>query len=195
MTIRRGEPWGESVARPQALVLVDSDAELAAAVTADPARAYGLGGGDLFRSLGSPGDRDEMQRLPIDLMHVDADSSHHVAVAHVVVRRGWWRGPIVAVMNCEQIGDWNVAPRAHPNDGRLDAVEVESSMSLRQRLGALRRLPSGTHVPHPQITERRIETRTWEFDGPVGLWIDGVRRGAVARLTVRVEPDAFTLHV
>ena len=49
----------------------------------------------------------------------------------------------------------DVAPRAHPNDGRFDVVEVSAAMPARARLQAWRRLATGTHVPHPDITTRR----------------------------------------
>ena len=62
------------------------------------------------------------------MLRVDADGRRLTAVAHVVARGGgpWWRGPIVAVMNADRLGRWDVAPRAHPNDGRLDVVEVDA---------------------------------------------------------------------
>ena len=55
------------------------------------------------------------------------------------------------MLNADRIGAWDVAPRAHPNDGQLDVVEVDASMGLRDRWQASRRLATGTHVPHPAI--------------------------------------------
>lgn len=196
MTIRRGEEWGVPVDRPDDLALVSNDHELASIVGSNGrSRALTAGGGDLHRSLGSPGVRPTMLRVPIDLMHVTADGTEHVAVAHVVARRGWWRGPIVAAMNVDHLGEWNVAPRAHPNDGRFDVVEVAASMGLRARWQAYRRLPQGTHVPHPQIDARTATSADWEFRRPMALWLDGERLGEVRRLRVDLEPDAFELHV
>ncbi|HEX6657290.1 MAG TPA: hypothetical protein VF065_04360, partial [Ilumatobacter sp.] len=74
MTIRKGEPWGAPAARPPDLVVAGSDAELAQLVARDAARAYGLGGGDLHRSLGAPAPREPMQRLPIDALRVRLDA-------------------------------------------------------------------------------------------------------------------------
>jgi hypothetical protein len=195
MTIRRGEPWGVEVERPRDLRVVGDDAGLATEVDAGASGPLAVSGGDLYRALGSPGDRPVMQRVTIDLLRVTADERRLTAVAHVVARRSWWRGPIVAALNVDHIGSWNVAPRAHPNDGRLDVVEVEATMSRRQRWSARSRLPHGTHVPHPSITARAATEVVWRFERPVDLWLDGVRSGTVRRLEVSIEPDAFDLHV
>ena len=196
MTIRRGEEWGRTVARPADLQIAGSDAELAALVARDPSGVYGLAGGDIFRSLGSPEPRDPLQRLPMDALEVRLDDGEPVlAVAHVVARRGWWRGPLLAVMNADHVGAWNVAPRAHPNDGKADAVEVDPSMTLRHRWQARDRLPQGTHVPHPSITVRTVTESVWTFARPTDLRVDGVDHGRATRLAVRVLPDHFAIHV
>lgn len=200
MTIRRGEEWGRSVARPAGLVIAASDAELAALVRADPSGAYGLSGGDIFRSLGSPAPRDPLQRLPMDALEVRLDDHDPVlAVAHLVAWRGrwlgWWRGPLLAVMNADHVGEWNVAPRAHPNDGKGDAVQVATTMSLRHRWQARSRLPQGTHVPHPSIDVRTFTESAWTFPRPANVRIDGVAYGRAVRVAVRVLPDHFAIHV
>lgn len=196
MTIRRGEEWGVTVARPAGLVVAPSDAELAALVASDPAGVYGVSGGDIFRSLGSPTPRDPLQRLPMDALEVQLDDRDPVlGVAHLVARRGWWRGPLLAVMNADHVGEWNVAPRAHPNDGKGDSVEVAATMSLRHRWQARSRLPQGTHVPHPSITVRTFTESAWTFLRPADVWIDGVARGRAGRIAVRVLPDHFAIHV
>jgi YegS C-terminal NAD kinase beta sandwich-like domain len=176
-------------------VIAGGDAELAQLVGRDAGGAYGLGGGDLHRSLGSPPPRATMQRLPLDALRVRCDDAEWLAVAHVVVRDSWWRGPLIAVLNCAYVGRWNVSPRAHPNDGRLDVVEVSADMSVRQRLQARRRLPLGAHLPHPNITVRTAESQTWSFDAPRHVFVDGVGRGRAARLSVGISPDHFSIHI
>lgn len=197
MTIRPGEEWGRRVSRPAGLRVFSTDAALAAAVAADPAGEYAVSGGDLHRSLGSPavGERTELQRVTIDLLRVDADGREHVAVAHAVLRRSWWRGRTIAAMNVDHLGGWCVAPRAHPNDGRLDVVEAGPGLSFRDRIKARSRLPHGTHVPHPEIDVSSRDRVAWTFAEPLGLWLDAVRQGSARRVTVRVEPDAFALHI
>lgn len=195
MTIRRGEPWGTPVERPPDLCVVESDAQLAELVDGGSAVPVGVSGGDLHRALGRPADRREMQQLPIDRLLVTVDDVEYTAVAHVVARRGWWRGRIVAIMNVDHLGDWNVAPRAHPNDGRFDLVDVEPSMSLRERWQARSRLGSGSHLPHPRIAVRAATEFFVRFERPHSIWIDGRRVPDARSLAVEIEPDAFVVLV
>jgi len=199
VTIRPGEPWGEVVDRPASAVVAPDDAAVVT-LLADPALPTVIvAGGDLARTVGGPSAGVTMRRYIVDLLHVDAGERTWTALAHVVVRRlgplGWWRGPVRAVMNVGFLGTWDVAPRAHPNDGRLDVVEIDNGMSVRARWQARRRLPTGTHVPHPAITMTRPTSVSWQFDEPLGLWIDGVASGAVRTVDVRVEPDAAEVYV
>ncbi len=195
MTIRKGADWGEPVARPQGLVVVDSDAELAELVASGSSAPLAVAAGDLHRTLGDGGDGPTVQRVPLDVLRVVADGVELCAVAHVVARRSWWRGPIVGVFNCEHLGRWDVAPRGHPNDGRADVLDVDEAMTVRARVQAWRRLPSGTHVPHPAIRVSQRAAETWDFAEPLVLYVDGRRHGEVRQLTVTVEADAFHLHI
>ena len=194
MTIKPGEDWGELIAAPDDVLDVASDAELGAHLARGDERRVCLRGGDLVTTLGAPTPGERVRRLPIDVLHVTTDAGSFTAVAHLVARRSWWRGPILAVMNADRLGRWDVAPRAHPNDGRADVVEVDAAMGVRARWQAWRRLPSGTHVPHPSIGTRRIAEQAWTFDRPQRLWVDGVARGSVRSLRVVVEPDGAVIH-
>ncbi len=198
MTIEKGQPWGSAVERPDDLLVVDSDAALAAALAERPDRPVTVSAGDVHRSLGSPAPRRAMQRLPIDLITCrigDRTVTTVTAVAHVVMRSGWWRGPIVAAVNVDHVGVWNVAPRAHPNDGRADVLEVSAAMTLRERWQARSRLPGGTHLPHPAIATSTVRERTWHFDRPLTVWVDGVRVGASDTVSIEVVPDAGAVYI
>lgn len=199
MTVKPGVDWGENVPIPAGALELASDADVAAAIGRGETRALLVRGGDLFRTVGAPLALSSVVRLSIDAVRVTADGVDATAVGHVVARRpgrfGWWRGPIVCVMNVEHIGRSDVAPRAHPNDGRFDLVSVAARMSVRSRWHAWRRLATGTHVPHPDIATRRGRQESFTFDRPLGLWVDGVRRGTVRSLTVSVVPDAAVIHV
>jgi hypothetical protein len=96
-------------------------------------------------------------------------------------------------MNCEFLGDWDVAPRGHPNDGRVETFHVESSFGIRDRLAARRRLRTATHVPHPAIATRSIRTGTWTFPAPMVVVADGHTVGESATLSLAVVPDAGVL--
>lgn len=195
MTIRKGEPWGEPVDRPADLHVLGSDAEVAEAVRTGAPGPIGLSAGDLHRAVGAPPPRGKMQRLPIDVLDVTADGRTFVAAAHVVARRRWWSGRIVVATNVDHIGDWNLAPRAHPNDGRFDVLEVDPDMTVRQRWQARTRLDTGTHVPHPMISVRTATTMAWTFARPQGIWVDGVRVAEASELSVALRPDAAAVIV
>ncbi|MCB0970767.1 MAG: hypothetical protein KDA97_04505 [Acidimicrobiales bacterium] len=203
MTIEKGEPWGEPGSLAPGGVVVASDAEARAAVevarrAAEPPPELGLVGGDLCRTVGGRGDAvrlrtDEATRLPVDLGTALIDGRLHHFVAHLVARRSWWRGPVLAVMNAQWIGRWDVAPRSHPNDGLLDVLEGDPSLD--DRLKVRGRLATGTHVPHPDIAVRRLAAAQFEFERPTPVWLDGERVATARSLSVRVEPDALTCVV
>lgn len=205
MTIRRGEDWGTSEALPSGGVVVRSDAEARQAVQSarrqgETPPPLGLLGGDLCRTVGGRGDEvrlrsEEARRLPLDCGAVLLDGKLHWFVAHLVARRSesftsWWFGPVLAVMNAQFLGSWDVAPKSHPNDGRLDVLEAQQ-LSWRDRIKARQRLPRGTHVPHPGIRERRVDAAQFEFGSPMSVWLDGTPVGRARNLSVRVEADAL----
>lgn len=204
MTVRPGTEWGRLGPVPADCVRVRSDAELQALVdrhrrTGSALPTVALLGGDLMRAVGGTGDErrlaDPVPLLPTDVVRVTADGRTLWAVAHVVARRSWWRGQVVAAMNGQYLGTWDVAPRAHPNDGRVDVVVVAAAMGLRERVRARRRLGAGTHLPHPAIDVRRVRTTTFDFERPMRIFADGVDVGVARRLTIEVEPDAVTVCV
>lgn len=199
MTIRKGERWGEPGPLPPHGVVVGSDREARDVVTAArranrPIPPLGLVGGDLCRTLGGTGNEgrlgsDQATQLPVDLGSVLVDGRLHWFVAHLVARRSWWFGRVVAVMNAQFLGDWDVAPKGHPNDGRLDLLDGDPSLG--QRWQARSRLGSGTHVPHPAIEERRITAVQLDLARPTPIELDGEPIGTATTLSIRVEPDAL----
>jgi diacylglycerol kinase family enzyme len=205
MTVRKGEAWGEVGGLPADGVVVRGDAEARAVVTAarragEPVPPLGLLGGDLCRTLGGRGDEARLRseaatRAPVDLGSVVVDGRRHWFVAHLMARRSWWQGRIVAAMNAEFLGTWDVAPRAHPGDGVLDVLDVAAAMSLGDRWRARHRLPSGGHLPHPAIAVRRRSAVQVELDRPTPVWLDGERVGEARRLSIRLEPDALVCVV
>ena len=132
--------------------------------------------------------------LPIDVARVELDGVPHRFVAHLVGHRGWLRGPVLVVANAQYVGPWNVAPRAHPGDGLLDALLIED-MSVRDRLAARRRVRTGSHVPHPAISMRRRGEHEWTFDRPLRIRLDGENVGRARHIHVEVELDAAIVVV
>jgi diacylglycerol kinase family enzyme len=180
-------------------VVVRSDAEARAVVTearraGDPVPVLGLLGGDLCRTLGGTGSEERLRSpeavtLPVDLGAALVDGRLHWFVAHLVARHRWWRGRVVAAMNAQYLGAWDVAPRGHPADGRLEVLD--GALPLGQRLAARKRLPTGTHVPHPAIEQLRVTAHQVAFDEATPLYLDGEPLGPARNLSIRVEADAL----
>ncbi len=200
MVIRKGTDWGSHGALAAHAPVAHTDGEarhllMAAREEGRPLPEIGLLGGDLCATLGGPGELERLRtpaalRVPLDLGEVLLDGRLHYFVAHLVARRSWWRGPVYAAMNAQFLRHWDVAPRSHPNDGLLDCFEVR--MPLGERLKAHKRLPSGAHLPHPGIRERRVAAVQWDVPD-LDVWLDGERVARrVRHLSVRVEPDAWS---
>ncbi|MFM8714251.1 MAG: hypothetical protein ACKOE7_12980, partial [Actinomycetota bacterium] len=102
MTIRPGEPWGETRTAPEGLIVADDETGLADAV-ADGRRDVALRAGELLRALGraptnarTTSQRDTVPRpgesglaLPCDAYDVvlrrGTDEQHLVAVSTVII--------------------------------------------------------------------------------------------------------------
>jgi len=199
VTIEKGQRWGTPGPLPRHGVVVRSDKEARHLVTAarragEPVPPLGLVGGDLCRTLGGTGDEarirsPEAVQLPVDLGAVLIDGRLHWFVAHLVATRSWWWGRAVVAMNAQYLGRWDLAPKSHPNDGRLDVLD--GNLPLGQRLLARARLGSGTHVPHPAIEQRRVAATQIDLDRPTPIRLDGEDVGDARSLSIRIEPDAL----
>ncbi len=198
VTIRKGEPWGHPGPLPEGAPVAESDADLARMLAEGASERRWSGrvlSGDLLRTVGGSAElRPEPHHLPIDLGWVSCDDGEPMPfVAHVIAHRRWWRGEGAAVMNAAWLGTWYLGPRSHPNDGLLDVTV--GRLPLQQRLEARRRAPSGTHVPHPDLTVRRVPRWEHAFARPTPVWVDGVRAGSATTLSCWLDDDAFTLIV
>ena len=208
MVIQRGQSWGSVGIAVDDLVWASSDAELAKHISAGR-KDVAVSGGDMWRTIGSRSRRvlpgETAMCLPIDVMHVEyqtvsGDLLTKMAVANVVVRPanvrgGWLRGEISVVANAQFLRKWDVAPRGHPNDGRVELTQVSRAMGLRQRWSARSRLRTGTHLPHPLINAKSVPSFVTNFDegSQQVLWIDQQRIGQVKSVTIEVISDAAFL--
>jgi hypothetical protein len=202
MTIRKGDPWGEPAVCPTDLRVVPTDRHLRDWVIWHRTRDESIGdvgvsGGDLARTCGGTGaSQPSAAKVTVDVMRVVLDDGAPTwGVAHIVARRSWLTGEVAFVMNAQYLGHYDVAPRSHPNDGRLDVLRVGPDMGWRERLQARQRARRGSHVPHPHLVARSVGEVDLHFTRPVVVWIDGVRCGAASRLHVSAEPDAMTMYV
>ena len=202
MTISKGADWGEVVSRPDDLRVAHSDHELARMLGDGTGRPTAVDAGDVHRTINARplADREELLALPFDLLHVTLDDAEpFVTVAHALARSawrsgGWLCGEALAVMNAEFVGDFDVAPRGHPNDGRVETFRVGPEVSMRQRWEVRRRLPSAQHLPHPLISVRPVRSTSWEFDRPRVIIADGHDLGLAHRLAIDVEADAAVVY-
>ena len=204
MSVEKGADWGERARPPADLIVVDDSAAAVEMLTAErranrPLPAVGLRGGDLVRTLGGPTAADlasaeEALHVTVDLGAVLVDGALHWFLDHLIARRSWLRGQVLVVANAAFVDDWNIAPRAHPGDGQFDSLET-STMSLGDRWQARSRLRTGTHVPHPAITTRRVEAVQYDFERPMPIRLDGRSIGEAAHLSVRLEPDAVDIWI
>ncbi len=203
-----GVNWEAEGSRPEGLNTVDSDAA-AAELLADAASrdeslpvAVALTGGDLARTLGlapgaataaTAGTKQAAVKVTADAARVHIDGRPHWFVAHLVARRRLWRGRVLVVANASFMGAWNVAPRAHPGDGRLDVLDANPS--LRVRLAARRRLESGTHLPHPAVSQRRITEAEFDLGRGLDVYLDGHKIARARHLKVQTVSPALEVWI
>ena len=205
MTIRKGEQWGIQIEAPEQLVLLSGDKELA---KMDPSSVGVLMGGDLHHSLGSPGQVQPgvmCTQLEIDALFVEIQTSandEYSLFASSSVEIGRLRPSIyrknryVCVTNGGLVGNRNLTPRAHPNDGVLDCVTFGKEMTFRERLLATKKAFTGTHLPHPNIHVSRAESFSFiRASKHEHLFIDGERVSLWQSVRVTVQPDYWKIVV
>ncbi|MEI7505187.1 MAG: hypothetical protein WCK23_00075 [Actinomycetes bacterium] len=204
MVIKNGQEWGSEAPAPQGLCIAASDSELSACI-GEGHRNVVVTGGDMWRTIGAQSRTvvagDSAMCLPIDIMKVelrldDESIVSKIAVSTVVLRfpnmkGGWLRGSLIIVANAQFLGHWDVAPRGHPNDGRVEMTQVDKAMGLRQRLTARARLGTGSHLPHPLIQTKSVKNFVWNDEGRSQqiLWIDRQLIGRVRSLSIEVCND------
>lgn len=203
MTIRRGADWGTPGTVPDDAIFVSNDAEANKAISGPrrarrPTPPLCLVGGDLARTLGVRNNEVSLRagagtHVRVDLGVALLDGCLYWFVAHLVARHSWWRGPIVVAANAAFIADYNVAPKAHPGDGRLDLIEANPTFG--ERLQARSRLRSGTHVPHQNIKMRRCAAAQLELERHTPIILDGIPHNKAKTLSIRVEPEALDIWI
>ena len=197
--IRRGEPWGHAAIMPDTVVEANSDAALA---MCDRSELIFISHGDIARSIGNPtlpakGSRCteiSVDAMKCTLQRRGSEDLPIIAASSIVVGR-FWKGRHIVVSNAGWLNDANLAPRAHPNDGVVEMLTMSSEMNLRQRFFARRRMFTGTHLPHPDITMRRESSIQILREGNETLKIDGIDFSEWTHLAIDVMPDYWRVLV
>jgi diacylglycerol kinase family enzyme len=96
-------------------------------------------------------------------------------------------------MNAEWLGNWDVAPRSHPGDGRFDIFE--GSLGPQARYSVRARLRTGTHLPHPEIHTRKASETSIELPRTLRLRLDGAPFPRISAFSVWLEPGSLTVYV
>ena len=198
--ITRGEQWGVPTTRTHEDIVVTGDRELA---SSSSDRRLIVRTGDIARSLGDPAvpqvDANCIE-VPIDALRViislhNGTSISMLASSHVVIGN-WLQGRLICVSNSGFIGNRNVSPRAHPNDGFFDVMTLRPSMGIQQRIRARHKSILGTHTPHPLIETSRAKTIEYSSASRTeSLRIDGRRIRSWSAVQVEIVPDYWRLLV
>ena len=197
--IRRGQPWGEPSYMSDDVIIVENDLVLA---RTNPTNRVFLSGGDIARSLGQPQvpsvgsacTEVTIDAMVCDIKSNDGESTWIVAASSIIVGN-YWKGRHLIVSNAGWIGDSNVAPRAHPNDGKVEMLTMHSHMTLRQRFLARRKMNTGVHLPHPDLSSAQISTVVIESKGRELLVIDGDKISNWTSISLTVQPDYWRVLV
>jgi len=213
MTIRKFGEFGVAVDRPANLRLLMSDRAVAAAYIESlshlntkgaPDLHFTVGQGSLAQCLGIADRGDQptiraMTRVSIDVIKLQyrqehSSETHNLIVAGNAVLQK--KGLVSSFLFVSNSGIWrnrDLLPRAHPNDGQFDVLEISSKITGRQLAQAWYRAKSGTHLPHPCLTASRQQQYTWSGD-PCRLVADDVVYRGVTWVQFTAICDAFTLY-
>ena len=187
-------------------VVLDSDAAAADLLGGGPEAGagpveVGVVGGDLHRTLGSPRhDEADLRagrgtRFPVDLGLVDLTRPDGTVerrrfLAHLVAGGArLWSGTDVG--GHERLLPGGGQPGA-PGASERRAVGRDGGLAPAGPTDGPRPggATTGTHLPHPDLRERRTASYRFESDRPVHVRLDGRDAGTALVLDIRCEPDA-----
>lgn len=198
--ISPGEPWGQPTVATTHAPICSDDRSTARSVIAGHEPV--VRGGDLALALGVAGEGDPTLRLPVDIFvvrHVDSGREIARGIAHAVVHRsgplGWLRDSATVIANTEYVRGRQLLPRAHPNDGLLDRLEIDATMPSRQRLQAIRRARVGNHLPHPDMRATRGDRFTVDVNRRSRLVVDGQSISVRGAVVIEVVVDGGAVNI
>ena len=212
MTISKHGSYGSQVSRPTTLHVLQSDLEIAQHyVSGDTATPCTVTKGSLAQALGISSGRiqnldpnQQMTLVDIDLLQIDfrattpstansSTSSRIVVAGTIAIQNRTLLSTCLILSNSGLLRGRDVLPRAHPNDGFVDVLEVDPKISIRQRAIAWRRSAIGSHLPHPSFRVSRSIDFQWS-GSPAHMIADGVTYKGVVWLQCTVLADAMKLY-
>jgi hypothetical protein len=212
MTISKHGLYGTPVSRPSSLHVLQSDLEIAQHyISGDTATTCTVTQGSIAQSLGissgriqDPDPNQQMTLVDIDLLQIDyrtttpstansSATSRIVVAGTIAVQHRTLLSTCLILSNSGLLRSRDVLPRAHPNDGFVDVLEVDPKISIRQRAIAWRRSAIGSHLPHPSFRVSRSIDFQWS-GSPAHMIADGVTYKGVVWLQCTVLADAMKLY-
>ena len=216
MTISKHGLYGTPVSRPTTLHVLQSDLEIAQHyISGDTATTCTVTQGSIAQSLGissgriqDPEPNQQMTLVNIDLLQIDyrtttslnananaksSTTSRIVVAGTIAIQHRTLLSTCLILSNSGLLRSRDVLPRAHPNDGFVDVLEVDPKISIRQRAIAWRRSAIGSHLPHPSFRVSRSIDFQWS-GSPAHMIADGVTYKGVVWLQCTVLADAMKLY-
>jgi hypothetical protein len=213
MTIRKFGSYGTPVLRPPTLNVLRSDLEIAQHyVSGDSATPCTVTRGSIAESLGISREmsfidaqpNQQMTLVDIDLLQIEyrtttstklgSRASSRIVVAGTIALQH--RTPLstcLLLSNSGILRSRDVLPRAHPNDGFVDVLEVDPKITMRQLAIAWSRSATGSHLPHPSFRVSRSSDFQWT-GSPAQMIADGVTYKGVVWLQCTVLADAMSVY-
>jgi hypothetical protein len=212
MTISKHGLYGTPVSRPSSLHVLQSDLGIAQHyVSGDTATPCTVTKGSIAQALGissgriqDPDPNQQMTLVDIDLLQIDyrtttpstansSATSRIVVAGTIAIQHRTLLSTCLILSNSGLLRSRDVLPRAHPNDGFVDVLEVDPKISIRQRAIAWRRSAIGSHLPHPSFRVSRSIDFQWS-GSPAHMIADGVTYKGVVWLQCTVLADAMKLY-
>ena len=207
MTISKLSAYGTSVVRPKQLVVLRSDREIASDFLKGGQRSTNtVISGSIAQALGitskdsSSSSAALVTHVLIDLLQIEFRTTktkdqilRMVVAGSIMLQSHTLLNTHLIISNSGIVRGRDVLPRAHPNDGFVDVLEIDEAMTTRQRLSAWRRAKTGSHLPHPQL--RASRSPEFEWSGRASRMVaDDVTFAGVEWLRCKVLTDAISLY-
>lgn len=205
MVVRRGEDWGSDGIPSGSVPRAFDDGQIFDLLRTGH-REFCVVSGDLARTLGSSSSMPTaaFRRVPLDLIQItlrldDGSIREVIAASHCFIRRSWWRGgvftgKVLLICNAQYFRGLDVAPRGHPNDGKIEILEFSSQLGSRDRLKVFRRSRTGDHLPHPFIRFVQCASPT-RVDTSGVVFVDGRKIGKAQVESCSPLPDMATAWI